>query len=77
MLKVTLKISLLLLLGCHPADKEKELEAYEQHLNKEAESTIDAAYISIRQHCDSLIKQKILFRDSIIRDAKRKRKKNS
>jgi len=76
MLKVTLKISLLFLLGCHPVDEEKELEVYEQQLNKEAESTIDAAYKSIRLHCDSLIKQKKLYNDSIAGQVRKKSKRH-
>jgi len=65
--KVTLKIFFLVLLGCNPVDEEKELEAYEQQLNKEAEKTIDAAYMVIKQRCDSLLKQKKILNDSIYR----------
>ena len=65
MLKVTLKICLILVLGCNAVDEERELEAFEQQLNIEAEKTIDAAYIVIKHQCDSLMSQKKMMYDSI------------
>ena len=73
--KVTLKIFLFILLGCNPVDQEKELEAYEQQLNKEAEKTIDAAYMVIKQRCDSLLKQKRTLNDSIYRSENKAKRK--
>jgi len=74
MLKVTLKFVVIILLGCNPVDKEKELEEYELQLNKEEESIIDAAYVTIQLHCDSLIKQKMaMITDSILAAGKKRK----
>ena len=74
MLKGSLKILLVLLVSCDPGKEQRELEAYEQHLNTEAEKIIDAAYISIKQECDSLVSLNVKrVMDSIAYTTKRKK----
>lgn len=67
MLKVTLKIVIISLLGCNQVDEERQLEAYGHQLNIDAEAIIDAAFVTINKECDSLLKQNIIrVTDSIL-----------
>jgi hypothetical protein len=54
MFKVTLIFIFPFLLSCHDDRRQEELELFEQQLNKDAENRIDAAYVEISGHCDSL-----------------------
>ncbi|MBC7534976.1 MAG: hypothetical protein H7258_04715 [Ferruginibacter sp.] len=69
MLKVTLIFSLPLFFGCYnPVTANDELYRYEQELNKDAEKRIDAAYINISKHCDSLFTYELPLKvDSLLK----------
>ena len=72
MFKVTLIFILFLLSGCLH-DESTNLEKFEQQLNKDAETRIDAAYIAIQRHCDSVVTYEIPRIADSISSIKRKK----
>ncbi|MEO6670023.1 MAG: hypothetical protein ABIN36_11140 [Ferruginibacter sp.] len=68
MFKVTLIFISILLFSCNLAEPEDNLDKFEQQLNKDAEKRLDAAYISITKHCDSVLIYELPLKvDSIIK----------
>jgi hypothetical protein len=68
MIKVTLMFMLIFPVGCHSNDAEDDLDQFEQQLNKDAEKRLDAAYINITKHCDSLLTFELPLKvDSILK----------
>jgi len=73
MLKVTLKFSILLLVGCANGQPGTDISIYDQQLNIVTEARIDSAYRAIQLHCDSMLNYVVPeLADSIVKSSVKK-----